>query len=282
MDEGEKQRRRRTPFDQASDVASRLILFLGQRTFLSPLAGLGPIVLTVFGVIFLFAFLIILTGGGLGPGGLGPGGSPSPTPTPAPIAGTPPGETPRSTPPPSSGSLREDILREFGIDMIGFDDERLRWTREKFWDMASTKFIVLAQGSTVVSVGGTSSRQIGCFSSTSIQLGNYSSKPLFTFILIHEFGHVIRNCHRREGIQWTQHIESFTREGAISYYASNARACTGSDNLSEDYADMTAYYLNREAGLASAPCGPQNPPNPYIANGFPLHYTIANGVLGSY
>lgn len=87
MDEGEKQRRRRTPFDQASDVASRLITFLGQRTLLSPLAGLGPIVLTVFGVIFLFAFLTILTQGGVGVGI--PGGPTSPSPTPAPIAGGP-------------------------------------------------------------------------------------------------------------------------------------------------------------------------------------------------
>lgn len=87
MDESEQQRRRRTPLDQASGLASRLVFFIVRPAIPSVISGLGLPILIVFCVILLFVFLITLTGGGLGPGGIGPGGSPSPTPAPIPPGG---------------------------------------------------------------------------------------------------------------------------------------------------------------------------------------------------
>lgn len=86
MDEGEKQRRRRTPLDHASDAASRIVFFAAQRSIPSVISGLGLPILIVFGVIILLAFLIIIPGGG----GVGTSPSgPETTPTPPPIAGAP-------------------------------------------------------------------------------------------------------------------------------------------------------------------------------------------------
>lgn len=87
MDENAQERRRRTPLDQASNAASRLVFFIARPAIPGVISGLGLPILVVFGIIFLFVFLIVFTGGGLGPGGLGPGTTPSPTPPP--IAGTP-------------------------------------------------------------------------------------------------------------------------------------------------------------------------------------------------
>lgn len=88
MDDAAQEQRRRSSADWMNEGATRLILFLARRSILSPFAGLGPIVLAVFGVIFFFTLLILITGGGVG---IGIPGSPTPTPAPTPIAGSPPG-----------------------------------------------------------------------------------------------------------------------------------------------------------------------------------------------
>jgi hypothetical protein len=106
---------------------------------------------------------------------------------------------------------------------------------------------------------------------------NYTSKELFQFILTHEMGHIIRNCNPRNAAKYNEHLNVFSDEGGISYYARNASTCTGSDNRSEDYADMIAYYLHPQSLMSS--CGPQPSKNPYADGGFAKHFTTARAIL---
>ncbi len=179
-----------------------------------------------------------------------------------------------------SGDIQQSIKDQFGITMNGFDQTHLQWAWEKFCGSANTKFNQLVKGSTIEAIAGLS-QQIGCFKGTSVQLGQYQPKALFQFILTHELGHVIRNCHPRNIILYSKHIEAYNSEGAVSYYGGHAAACTGSDNLSEDYADMIAYYVNPEAGIATVKCAPNaTPPNPYfVAKDKPAHHNVVKGVL---
>lgn len=188
--------------------------------------------------------------------------------------------------------LQSSIQSEFGITMTGFSTQHLQWAWEKFWEVSDTSFRDLVRGSTIVAtcgVSGCGSSQVGCFQGTSVVLGQYNPESLFKFILIHELGHVIHNCHDRSKTRMNDIINAAapSNEGAVSYYGANASSCTGSDNNSENYADVVAYYLTPSAGLSSASCGgqaPQSPPNPFWGNQVlkPLQLNIIKQVLGEH
>jgi hypothetical protein len=168
--------------------------------------------------------------------------------------------------------------------MDGFDEEHLRLAWEKLSEVSGTNFIDLVRGSNIVAISNNMSQQVGCFSGISIYLHPYTPGDYFKFILTHELGHVIRNCQTKEKSQYWSHVDAFNNEGAVSYYGAHASMCTGSDNLSEDYADMIAYYLNPKAGLATAACSPDKSPiNPFFGTTppqKPLHFDVAKQVLG--
>lgn len=197
--------------------------------------------------------------------------------------GNPPDQGPSiscNQPPPPTGQVGQAITSSYGITMNGFGEQHLLWAWEKFCESSNTKFLTLIKGSVVAATSGIS-QQVGCGGAVSVRLGAYPNKDLFKFILTHELGHVVRNCNARATIQYNEHINAFNNEGAVSYYGGHAVSCTGSDNLSEDYADMIAYYVNPSAGIATAKCDPSpNPPNPFfVAKSKPLHHTVAQGVL---
>jgi hypothetical protein len=179
--------------------------------------------------------------------------------------------------------IRQGLIDTFGVTMNGFDQDHLRWTWERLWEVSHTKFTGLIRGSRVEATSGLSS-QVGCFGGgTTLNLGQYAPREFFKFIVLHEFGHVIQSCHPRSVSNQVAQQNAFATEGGISYYATNAGSCTGSNSLNEDYADMIAYHLDRIAGFSSGPgggrCGPSNPPNPYEGSGFGLHQEAARGVL---
>lgn len=186
--------------------------------------------------------------------------------------------------------LQSAIQEEFGINMIGFTEQHLQWAWEQLWAVSDTNFKDLVQGSTIVATCGGSgcgSSQVGCFNETSVNLGQYQPASLFKFILIHELGHVIHNCQPRDKIRWQDIINAAASEGAVSYYGGNAPSCTGSDNFSENYADVVAYYLSPSAGLSSSSCGnraPQSPPNPFWGSPVlkPQQLGIIRQVMGEY
>lgn len=188
-----------------------------------------------------------------------------------------------TTPPNYPADLRQAIIDKFGIYMNNFSQQHLKWAWEKYWDVSGSRFNELVKGSIVTSQGaGGYSSQVGCPGSESVRLGEYATESFFKFILIHELGHVVRNCNSRERIQYTAHLNALAAEGAVSYYGANASYCTGSDNPSEDYADMIAYYLTPSAGLATARCDPdQNRPNPFfkLVPRKEAHYQVVIKVL---
>ena len=197
-------------------------------------------------------------------------------------APTPGGPHPEAPPP--DGDLQIEIQRQFGISMIGgYDQQHLQWAWEKFWEVSNTNFNSLIRGAIIQVTSVSNTHQAACPNpvSPSVYIGQFPEETAFKHILMHELGHAIRNCAGRERAQETAFMNA-RKEGGVSYYANNAPACTESDNTSEDYAEMIAFYLNPGTPVASyLKCYPASQ-NRYTEQEFPLHYQVARDVLGAY
>lgn len=204
------------------------------------------------------------------------------------IGNAPESERPKTggepAPPPSLATLKQDIQSKFGITLNGYGNQYLVWAWERFHEVNGTNFFDLTKG-TIIEVGeGQMSKQIDCPSNPNLYdvlLSPYNNERTFKAILIHELGHVIRNCNNRQTIQYLEHEQAYAKEYGVSYYANNAYDCTKSDNLSEDYADMVVYYLDPITTHQSAACATVEK-SPNLQQNFPLHYNVANTVLGDY
>lgn len=188
-------------------------------------------------------------------------------------------------PPPDSSDLRTSLISQFGVTMDGFDNDHLKWTWEKLWDISNTRFITFVKGSVIKA--SNFSEQVGCpGSSVAVYLNQYPEE-IFKYALIHELGHVIRNCPVRSANFYIDHMNAYFTEKGVTYYAKNAAACTGSDNLSEDYAETIARYLNPNTTVQILRGKPPSciPPISETVNlkiNFPLHYNVAKSILGDY
>lgn len=184
--------------------------------------------------------------------------------------------------PTPQGDLQIEVQHQFGISMIGFDQQHLQWAWEKFWEVSGTNFNSLVRGAVIEVTDISNTQQVGCPPSRSILVGPFPEETAFKHILTHELGHVIRNCTGRQGAQETAFLNAHGKEGGVSYYARNAISCTGSDARSEDYAEMIAFYLNPDIPVASyLKCYPAVQ-NRYTQQDFPLHYQVAQDVLGAF
>lgn len=201
---------------------------------------------------------------------------------PPPSDGTPPNESCRK-PPDNPSDLQKAIKDTFDITMTGFDNDHLKWAWDMLWCFSGTKFPSLVDGTTVEAVANVGDSRMSCNPAPChIWIGQMPGRPTtFKFLLTHELGHVVNYANPREEIQWTAQENAFGQEGGISYYARNAAACTGSDNLAEDYADMIAYYMHPHAGETTPACDPdKSPPNPlFELKEFPLHLGVAEKIL---
>lgn len=184
--------------------------------------------------------------------------------------------------PPPDGDLQIEIQRQFGITMTGFDQQHLQWAWEKFWEVSNTNFNSLVKGAVIQVTSVSNTQQIGCPPATTALIGQFPEETAFKHILIHELGHAIRNCAGRERAQESAYIQAHRSEGGVSHYGRNAPACTGSDNVSEDYAEMIAFYLNNGTPVASYLKCYQQPQYRLSPQEFPLHYEVARNVLGDF
>ncbi|MBI1981984.1 MAG: hypothetical protein HYW64_02035 [Candidatus Levybacteria bacterium] len=229
-----------------------------------------PIAVVIF--ILLATFLIVGFTGAPGTPGTPAAGPQQPHPT------SPP--NPPITPPAAPSDLRQAISGQFGITMNGFDQQHLQWAWDKLWDVSRTNFITLVRGTTITA--SSDSEQTGC---KTIRLAQYGPQELFNVALIHELGHIILNCSKAYAYE-QEHAGVWRTEGGVTRYAQTA--CTyppqnrGSWQFrSEDYAEMITYYLNPTAWAQTARCAGRQL-NPYLNNGYPLHYNLAKKVLGAY
>ncbi|MBI2011468.1 hypothetical protein HYS91_01735 [Candidatus Daviesbacteria bacterium] len=188
----------------------------------------------------------------------------------------------RATAPDIPDAALEGAIKEkFGITMRNYGTRHLRWAWEKFWDVSHTKFFDYVRGSTIFASVPRDSSQVGCFKGVSVYVGTYQDETLFKLILIHELGHVIANCNNREQIRWSDYLRAHAVEKGVTWYGNHAYECTKSNNISEDFAETIAYYLNPETKLQTVLCSPDyHPPN--LREDFPLHYNVANYILGNY
>jgi hypothetical protein len=187
--------------------------------------------------------------------------------------------------PPVDGDLQIEIQRQFGISMIGgYDQQHMQWAWEKFWEVSNTNFNSLVRGSIIQVTSVSNTHQSACPNpnSPSVYIGQFPEETAFKHILMHELGHVIRNCSGRERAQESAFIQAHKAEGGVSYYAKNAPACTGSDNTSEDYAEMIAFYLNNGTPVASYLRCYQQQQFRLSPQEYPLHFKVAQDVLGAY
>lgn len=196
------------------------------------------------------------------------------------ICNTPTPGGPRPEAPPAEGELQTAIQQQFGISMLGFDNQHLQWTWEKLWEVSNTKFSTLVNGTVIQAIPNISGTAQDAY--RHINLGQFPEETAFKHILTHELGHVIRNYAGRENAQESAFLNAYAKEKGVSYYAKNAEACTGSDSISEDYAEMIAYYLNPGTPVASYLKCYQATQNKFTQQEFPLHYLVARDVLGAY
>lgn len=192
--------------------------------------------------------------------------------------GTPGG--PRPEAPDPGPNVRAAIIEKFGITLNGFSDQYLRYAWEKFWEVSNTNFISLVKGSVINITSPANTQQVGCGAPASVLLGQFGDGNQWKHVLIHELGHVVRNCNNASTIQRQEHINAFNSEKGVSDYGNKAPSCTGSDNLSEDYAEMIAYYLNPGYKVSTVRCFPAQ--NPDMETNFPKHFEVARKVLGVY
>ncbi len=180
--------------------------------------------------------------------------------------------------PPPPQDIRQGIIDEFGITMNGFTQEQLQWAWEKYWDVSHTNFINLVRG-TVVTAHSGMSEQTGC--KTFLlrdELGiTRGDATLFKVVLIHEFGHIIYWCGDGERAT-TDHENAFVSEGGMTGYG--ASGCYGTPPITEDYAEMITYYLNRNV-LEQTGCELRGVV-PFADGKYPKHFETARKILGDY
>lgn len=185
--------------------------------------------------------------------------------------------------------LKDSLISQFGITMDGFDNTRLQWAWEKLWDVSNTNFIQLVRDAVIKAVPAGISQQLFCPGrGVAVELRQYGDEQIFKYALIHELGHVIRNCPVSISNHASDHDNAFTREGGVTYYANHAASCTGGVNKSEDYAEMIARYLlpNTTIQIVVAKpergCTPPSTESVNLQRDKPLHYNVARSVLGDY
>lgn len=181
--------------------------------------------------------------------------------------------------------LRQAIIDKFDLTLNGYDNNHLKWAWEKFWEVSNTNFIKIVRGSVIVV--DSNSRQVGCPGGVAVYLDQYT-ESLFKYAIIHELGHVIRNCPSTATSFYADHLNALNKERGVTYYANNAPICTGSDNPSEDYAEMIARYLSPGISIQLLKGNPANGCNPpagetiNLKDNFPMHYNVARSILGDF
>lgn len=199
--------------------------------------------------------------------------------------GSPAGSSVHPTPPDYPANLRQAIADKFGIfleDSVPAAYDKFAW--EKLWDVSNTKFDELARG-LHVSIDDTGShREAG-----RIFLRSTYDQRVFNIIFIHEASHEINDKPDQESLRskhwdmYDQDIEN-GHKGVTGY---GEFACTYSNpeelqKKEEDYADMLAYYLNPGQVDMTSGKGCDRGVIPYADGKYPLHYQLAQEILGAY
>lgn len=180
-----------------------------------------------------------------------------------------------STAPVQTGNLQQSIGKEFGITMTGFSDRQLQWAWEQLGRLSGTEFINLAGGTKIVRISGFVSSQLNC---RNIEFGDYQDKTLFQVTLTHELGHIAYWCNPNESSKRSQQAIAFDQEGGVTGYAQFAFECYRSSSITEDYAEMSAYYLN--PGIPEQTRCHNREQVPFGSNRFPVHYNVAGSIYG--
>lgn len=223
--------------------------------------------------------------------------------------------TPTSTVAPPS-DYQAAILSQFGIQMDGFTSESLKWAYDKLREVSGTKFIDLERGH----ISKIFAKEYKPNDWTSVSNANGSSCPaqielveswpapdgeeIFKITLIHEISHVIDRCAPENlalgrnsfGIPGN-FLEVYQKEGGATYYGQHANgtaspaisgpnmtpdsSCPDGNPISEDYADMLAYYLNPTSKQKDV-CKKGRLANPYDNGAHALHKSLASRILGSF
>jgi hypothetical protein len=195
-------------------------------------------------------------------------------------AKVPGGGGPRPEAPPAEGDIRGAILEQFGVSMNGYDRQRLQWTWEKLWEVSNTNFVELVRGSVVQVTSTSNSHQVGCpGAAVAVYLGPFNDEYTFKQAFAHELGHVIANCSTKRTAHWQEYLNAHRTEGGVSHYGRNAESCTGSDSISEDFAEMIAFYLNPGVATTIVACN-RTPEQVNMAADFPMHFEVAKAILG--
>ena len=191
--------------------------------------------------------------------------------------GNPKATTPGNAPPPPS-DLRQGIIDEFGITFNGLSQEKLQYAWEKFWDIKHTKFFDLL-GNVTIDIHDDTSEQVNC-NLIRLRRGlvEDGGEVLFKAVITHELSHIIYHCNDESLSHTVDHENAFAAEGGVTYYGEVA--CYGTAPITEDYAEMLAYYLNPGV-VEQTGCGSRGVV-PYADGKFPKHYATAKMILGDY
>lgn len=177
-------------------------------------------------------------------------------------------------------NLRQAVLNEFGIDMSpAFPESYFLWAWEHMWAVSNTRFGEYVRG-TVVLVDNSGSHMSGC---KTIHLRGSYGEELFKVVFTHEMGHVIDHCSAGgAGTFEEDHLFARNEEGPLTPYSTQLcyYSNPGAHEVrTEDFAETIAYYLNPQAS-AQTGCG--SGPPPYADGSKPLHFKVAQDILGVY
>ena len=92
---------------------------------------------------------------------------------------------------------------------------------------------------------------------------------------------MVANCSTKQTANWGAYLKAHVAEGGVSHYGRNAPSCTGSDSISEDFAEMIAFYLNVGDAVSIVACN-GTPEKVNLETQYPLHFAVARDILGPF
>jgi hypothetical protein len=180
--------------------------------------------------------------------------------------------TPQPSPPTSTpNNLSQALIDQFGLNMSEFSERQQKWAWDKLSSVSNTNFVKLIHGRerliTVAKVDA-GSHQESC---KKIYVRDNNDEQTFNVVLFHELGHIIYHCNDEALARTREHTSVRAQEGSVTAY--------GQRDVTEDYPEMIAYYLN--LSITERTNDARNIV-PYANGRYPLHFNLARSILGKY
>ncbi len=154
----------------------------------------------------------------------------------------------------------------------GLSIDQQRWIWEKMWDVSNTNFDEYVKGTTIHNSAGVSHQGPG--KEVTLRTTN-TDETSFKIVFTHEMGHIIYHHTTDQQSKRSEHDGVLYPKGPVTGY--------GACDVTENYAEMIAYYLNpNQVENTNTPCGAWTPKIPYANGNNQNYFNLAKEILGVY